>query len=84
MFHTPEHFIAETDEVSPKAINLSLVDGEIFATFTRHLEALMGPYTNRSGKFADERYEQMMPIASQLTLATAVLAAQCKEDKSSD
>lgn len=63
------------DETVASAVNLKLVEPDVWDTFCRFQEALADPYIKASGKLSVEDNERIVAMAAQLTTAASVLAA---------
>lgn len=75
MFHKSNDHPASNESVANVSTYLEMCETEVYATFTNFQETLMRPYTSGSGNVDAKYYEQMLPIAAQLTMAATTLAA---------
>ncbi len=64
-----------SDETVASAVNLKLVEPDVWDTFCRFQEALASPYIKASGRLSVEDNERIVAIATQLTTAASILAA---------
>ena len=53
---------------------------EIYQIFLQFQEALVTPYLKRDGVVGDDLYDSLLPIAANLTLATAASAQDFNEE----
>ena len=85
LYHKLEDFVTTTDEIAPAAARLQNVEAEVYGSFLNFMEALMRRHISYNGSFEWSRYDKCMPIAAQLTVAAATLAAApVAEDESQD
>ena len=75
MFHKPDDHSTTNDNVANVSTYLEMCETDVFTTFTNYQETLTRPYTSAGGNVDAKYYEQMLPIAAQLTMAAATLAA---------
>ena len=53
---------------------------EVYDIFNEYQRALVEPYIKRDGVLMDDVYDQLLPVAAQLTMATAIVAQSSKSD----
>ena len=82
IYHTSEPFDNQlTGEPSQAILRMEANAPEVFDIFLKFQEALVAGTLKRDGIVCDDTYDALLPVAAQLTMATA-MASQHPEDVS--
>ena len=76
IYHSTEYFDNRIASPSTQTIlQMEKNMPDVFNIFCEYQEALVTPLLKRDGVIADETYNELLNVAAQLTLATAVASA---------
>ena len=77
--HTESHFDSlPLKNPAEVVLRMESLMPEVYDIFNQYQRALVEPYIKRDGLLMDDIYDQLLPIAAQLTMATAI-ASQSPE-----
>ena len=81
LLHTESHFDSlPLKDPSEVALRIEALMPEVYDIFNEYQRALVEPYIKRDGVLMDDVYDQLLPVAAQLTMATAIVAQSSKSD----
>ena len=81
IYHTAEPFDhLPATEPSATILRMEQSVPEIYDIFLQYQEALVSGVLKRNDLVVDDVYDQLLPVAAQLTMATAIAAQSSKSD----